>query len=85
MRPLLALLALLWALVNLYVAYLFVVNGFVAKTVQKGIGVMGSLILGGVLIAVFALILVVQAVRLAISRTPDDAPDATASERRAAA
>jgi hypothetical protein len=68
MRQLVAVLALLWALGNLLVAYLFLTSGVAAKNVHKGLGVQASLIVGGLLLALFAMILVVQSLSLATSR-----------------
>jgi fucose permease len=70
-RPLVALLGLLWALANLGVAYLFFTSGIAAKNVHKGLGVQASLVLGAVLVAVFAALLLAQGVSLARSRRPD--------------
>lgn len=71
MRPLVALLGVLWALANLGVAYLFFTSGLAAKNVHKGLGVQASLVLAAVLLGVFALLLVAQGVNLARSRPPD--------------
>ena len=68
MRQLVALIGLLWAAGNLFVAYLFVTNGLAAKAAAKGLSQQGLLISGGVLIGLFALFLVWQCGALAISR-----------------
>jgi ABC-type polysaccharide/polyol phosphate export permease len=68
MRPLAALLGLLWSLANLVVAYFFLTGAFVAKTAAKeGILAQLSLLLGGVLIAAFAILLVRECVRMLTS------------------
>ena len=65
MRPLAALLGLLWTLANLVVAYFFLTGAFVAKTAAKeGILAQLSLLLGGVLIAAFAILLARECVRM---------------------
>lgn len=66
MRQLVSLLALAWAGANLYVAYLFVSSGL--RLVKKGVLQQALLVSGGLLIAVFALVLVVAAVTLFLSR-----------------
>jgi len=64
-RPLAALLGLLWSLANLVVAYFFLTGAFVAKTAAKeGILAQLSLLLGGVLIAAFAFLLARECVRM---------------------
>lgn len=68
MRLLVALLGLLWCLANLAVAYYFVVGAFVAKTAAKeGILAQLSLLVGGVLIAGFAILLARECVRMLTS------------------
>ena len=68
MRPLAALLGLLWSLANLVVAYFFLTGAFVAKTAAKeGILAQLSLLLGGVLIAGFAILLARECVRMLTS------------------
>jgi len=67
-RPLAALLGLLWSLANLVVAYFFLTSAFVAKTAAKeGILAQLSLLLGGVLIAGFAILLARECVRMLTS------------------
>jgi hypothetical protein len=64
-RPLAAVLGLLWSLANLAVAYFFLTSAFVAKTAAKeGILAQLSLLVGGVLIAGFAILLARECVRL---------------------
>lgn len=68
MRRLAALLGLLWSLANLVVAYFFLTGAFVAKTAAKeGILAQLSLLLGGVLIAAFAILLARECVRMLTS------------------
>jgi hypothetical protein len=68
MRPLAGLLGLIWSLANLVIAYFFVTNAFVAKTAAKeGILAQLSLLLGGVLIAGFAILLARECVRMLTS------------------
>ena len=65
MRPLAAVLGLVWSLANLVIAYFFVTSAFVAKTAAKeGILAQLSLLIGGVLIAAFAVLLARECVRM---------------------
>ena len=65
MRPVVAVLGLVWSLANLAVAYFFVTSAFVAKTAAKeGILAQLSLLVGGVLIAGFAILLARECVRM---------------------
>lgn len=60
-----AVLGLVWSLANLAVAYFFVTSAFVAKTAAKeGIVAQLSLLVGGVLIAGFAILLARECVRM---------------------
>lgn len=68
MRQLVALLGLVWAIGNLYAAYLFVAGGLAAKTAAKGLGQQALLVLGGLIIGLFAASLVWQCVCLGRSR-----------------
>jgi ABC-type polysaccharide/polyol phosphate export permease len=64
-KPLVAVLGLVWSLANLVIAYFFVTSAFVAKTAAKeGILAQLSLLLGGVLIAAFAVLLARECVRM---------------------
>jgi len=55
MKRIVAVLTIVWAAANVVVAYLFVTNAFVAKTAAKeGLPAQAALLLGGLLIAVFA-------------------------------
>lgn len=65
MRPLFAVLGLVWSLANLVIAYFFLTSAFVAKTAAKeGILAQLSLLVGGVLIAGFAILLARECVRM---------------------
>jgi hypothetical protein len=65
MRPLVAVLGLVWTLANLAIAYFFLTSAFVAKTAAKeGILAQLSLLVGGVLIAAFAILLARECVRM---------------------
>ena len=65
MRPLVAVLGLIWSLAHLVIAYFFLTSAFVAKTAAKeGILAQLSLLLGGVLIAGFAILLARECVRM---------------------
>jgi ABC-type polysaccharide/polyol phosphate export permease len=64
-KPLVAVLGLVWSLANLVIAYFFLTSAFVAKTAAKeGIVAQLSLLLGGVLIAAFAVLLARECVRM---------------------
>jgi hypothetical protein len=68
MRRLTGVLGLLWCLANLVVAYFFLTSAFVAKTAAKeGILAQLSLLIGGVLIAGFAILLARECVRMLTS------------------
>ena len=65
MRPLVAVLGLVWTLAHLAIAYFFLTSAFVAKTAAKeGILAQLSLLVGGVLIAAFAILLARECVRM---------------------
>ena len=65
MRRVAGLLALLWCLPNLVLAYWMVQGAFVAKTAQhEGILAQASLLLGGLLIAIFTVLLARLALRM---------------------
>jgi hypothetical protein len=68
MRRLVALVGLIWSVGNLLLAYQLVTSGLAGKTVAKGLALQFALWSGGLLIAVFALLLAWQCVRLAASR-----------------
>jgi hypothetical protein len=68
MRRIAGLLALLWALANAVLSYFFLTSAFVAKTAAKeGLLAQLSLLVGGILIAGFAILLARQCVRMMIS------------------
>ena len=65
MKRVVAVLAIVWAAANVVVAYLFVTNAFVAKTAAKeGLPAQAALLLGGLLIAVFAVMVAREALAL---------------------
>lgn len=70
MKYLWALIGLLYALLNLYVGYLLFTAGTGAKLAQKGFLLQAPPVLGGIALAVLALPLIWNAVRLATARTP---------------
>ncbi len=73
MKRLVPMLALLWCLPNLVVAFWMVQGAFVAKTaMHEGILAQVSLLLGGILIALFALLLARVCFRIVIA--PGRAP-----------
>ncbi len=71
MRQVVALLGLLWAAGNLLVAYLFVSSGLAEKTAAKGFGQQALLVVGGLVVGLFAALLVWRCVALAMSRSAD--------------
>lgn len=75
MKRLAAVLALLWCLPNLVVAFWMVQGAFVAKTAQhEGVIAQLSLLLGGLLIAIFSVALARLSGR--ILKAPDTASEA---------
>ena len=68
MKTLAAALGLLWGLGNLCVAVLFITSGFAEKTANKGGAQQALLVLGGLLVGMFAAILIWQCVALARAR-----------------
>jgi hypothetical protein len=63
-----ALLALLWVAANLVLSYFFLISSFTAKTAAKeGILAQLSLLVGGVLIAGFAVLLARECFRMVVS------------------
>ncbi len=68
MKYLWALLGLLYALLNIYVAYLLFTAGTSARLAQKGIVLQAPPVLGGLALAVLALPLIWNSVRLATAR-----------------
>jgi hypothetical protein len=64
-KPVAGVLGIVWALVNLILAYLFLIDAFVAKTAaHEGILAQASLLLGGLLMGLFALLLARVCLRL---------------------
>ncbi len=58
MRRAVAAMQLVWALINVVVAYFFVTNAFVAKTaIKEGLPAQAALLLGGALIGALAIAL----------------------------
>jgi hypothetical protein len=76
MRQLVALLGLLYVAGNLLAAYVFVTSGLASKTAAKGLMQQGLLLTGGLLIGLFALLLLWQCLALAISRPRSAEPGA---------
>ena len=75
MKRVAAVLALLWCLPHAVVAFWMVQGAFVAKTAQhEGIAAQASLLLGGLLIAIFGLALARLSIRILIA--PDAASGA---------
>ena len=68
MKYLWALLGLLYALLNIYVVYLLFTAGTSARLAQKGIVLQAPPVLGGLALAVLALPLIWNSVRLATAR-----------------
>jgi hypothetical protein len=65
-----ALAAILYALLNIYVGYIFVTAAFGTRLSTKGFPLQAAPILGGIGLAVLALPLIWNAIRLATSKTP---------------
>ncbi len=70
MKYLWALLGLLYALLSIYVGYLFIAAATGAKLSQKGVLLQAPPLLGGIALAVLALPLIWNCIRLATARTP---------------
>lgn len=68
MRYLWALLGLLYALLSIYVGYLFFTAGTGARLAEKGLLLQAPPILGGIALVLFALPLIWNCLRLATSR-----------------
>ena len=74
MKRLAAILALIWCVGNLVVAY-WMITGFLAKTPQhEGIVAQASVLLGGLLVLVFSVLVARQSLR--ILAAPDEASGA---------
>ncbi|HEV7662012.1 MAG TPA: hypothetical protein VGQ62_00655 [Chloroflexota bacterium] len=65
-----AIIALLYAVLNIYVGYLFVTAATGAKLSQKGILLQAPPLLGGLALAVLALPLLWNCIRLITAKTP---------------
>jgi hypothetical protein len=65
-----ALLGLLYALLNIYVGYVLVTAGTGAKLAQKGVMLQAPPVLGGIALAILALPLIWNCLRLATAKTP---------------
>jgi hypothetical protein len=70
-RPVVALLGLLYVAGNLLASYAFLTSGLTTKTPTKGLSQQGLLLTGGLLIGLFALLLAWQCAVLALSRSRD--------------
>ena len=70
MRYLWAVLGLLYALLAIYVGYLFFTSGVGAKLMQKGIYLQAPPILGGIALVILAIPLIWNCIRLATARIP---------------
>jgi hypothetical protein len=66
-----ALVALLYALLNIYVGYLLVTAGTGPRLSQKGLLLQAPPVLGGIALALLALPLIWNCVRLATAKTPE--------------
>ncbi len=69
MRFLVSLLALAWALGNLFVAYLFLTLSVGEKAVHKGLPQQGALLFGGLVLGITGLLLVGQSFSLMRGKT----------------
>jgi hypothetical protein len=65
-----AVLGLLYALLSIYVAYLFITSAVGPKLTQKGLLLQAPPLLGGIALALLALPLLWNCIRLATSRPP---------------
>jgi hypothetical protein len=71
-RPVVAVLGGAWGLLNLAVAILFVANAFVAKTaIKEGLPAQAALLLGGILIGLFAVLVLWECYRLMTRATAE--------------
>ena len=70
MKYLWVLIGLLYAALNIYVGYLFVISAMGPKLTQKGILLQAPPFLGGIGLAVLALPLLWNCFRLATAKTP---------------
>jgi len=74
-RQLVAALGLVWALGNIYADWLFVVGGLADKTAHKGLEQQALSLLGGLLIGLFAALLIKQCLGFALSRESESGLD----------
>jgi hypothetical protein len=65
-----ALIGLLYALLSIYVVYLFFTSGTGAKLAQKGLLLQGPPILGGIALIIVAIPLIWNCIRLVTARAP---------------
>jgi hypothetical protein len=70
MKYLWLLIGLLYALLNIYVGYIFVTAAMGTRLTQKGIMLQAPPFLGGLALAVLALPLIWNCLRLATAKTP---------------
>jgi len=63
-----AILGLLYALLSIYVGYLFVVSGTGEKLQQKGAALQAAPLLGGIALIILSIPLIWNCIRLATSR-----------------
>lgn len=70
MKYLWALIGLLYAVLNIYTGYVLFTAGTGVRLSQKGIMLQAPPVLGGIALAVLALPLIWNCVRLATARTP---------------
>ncbi len=70
MKYLWVVLGLLYALLNIYTGYLLFTAGVGARLAQKGIMLQAPPVLGGIALAVLAIPLIWNSIRLATARTP---------------
>jgi hypothetical protein len=64
-------LGILYALLSIYVGYLFITNATSDKLSQKGVVLQAAPLLGGIALILLSLPLLWNAVRLAIVKTPN--------------
>lgn len=69
MKYLWALLGLLYALLSIYVGYLFVTSAVGPKLTQKGVLLQAAPFLGGIALVILALPLIWNCIRLVTTRT----------------
>ncbi len=72
MRQIAAVLGAVWGLANLYAAYLLLSGGLAAKTAAKGVEQQLLMAAGGLLVGLFALLLLWQCGQLFLTRPTED-------------